>query len=35
LSGCPSVTDSEVNRKRLVAGKLVSPQKVTSSLYVR
>src|SRR5580693_8644792 len=26
LSGCPSVTDSEVNRKRLVAGKLVSPQ---------
>src|ERR1019366_9382311 len=26
LSGCPSVTDSEVNRKRLVAGKRVSPQ---------
>src|SRR5271157_3724056 len=26
LSGCPSVTDSEVNRKRLVGGKLVSPQ---------
>src|SRR5260370_7149100 len=25
LSGCPSVTDSEVNRKRLVGGKLVSP----------
>ena len=26
LSGWPSVTDSEVNRKRLVDGKLVSPQ---------
>src|SRR5271169_6109693 len=26
LSGCPSVTDSEVNKKRLVAGNLVSPQ---------
>src|SRR5271156_1841171 len=26
LSGCPSVTDSEVNRKRLVSGNLVSPQ---------
>jgi hypothetical protein len=26
LSGCPSVTDSEVNRKRLIAVKLVSPQ---------
>src|SRR5258708_6297141 len=34
LSGCPSVTDSEVNRKRFVAGKLVSPQGI-SSLYVR
>src|ERR1019366_9119876 len=26
LSGWPSVTDSEVNRKRFFAGKLVSPQ---------
>src|ERR1700687_6507120 len=26
LSGCPSVTDSEVKRKRFFAGKLISPQ---------
>src|SRR6266852_1678666 len=29
LSGCPSVTDSEVNRKRFV-GKLISPKGMTS-----
>jgi len=29
LSGCPSVTDSEVNRKRFV-GKRISPKGVSS-----